>query len=256
MEGYMKSVLIGILTYNHEKYVAECLQSALGQSYKCDVFVTDDASTDKTVEIIRRYLKDSPNMSYELHSENSGDERRGFHEIIKRAEDYDYVYFFSGDDILYDNSISILVDHAEKTSADWVYGGLDIIDPDGILVDRWTYDGFPESVPDAISYMWIHKSLGTTLGSLFSTKFLKDKKLSRFPNTTFSIDASTAIDWYTSWPNISRIKQQVVKYRWMHDGSRTAHLEHERSQMQKDLTEKMISVFGYNNIVALLHGEE
>lgn len=252
----MKSVLIGILTHNHEKYIAECLQSALTQDYKCDVFVTDDASTDRTQDIIHQYHSDFPNLQYKFHTDNSGNEMRGCNEIIERSGNYDYLLRFDGDDVLYENSINTFVKHAEANSADWVYGGLDIIDANGTVVNEWTLDGFPETVPSAIAYMWNNKSLGTTL-SFFSSKFLKGKRFSKFPNTTFAMDTSTAIDWYTSWPKIHRINQKLIKYRWMNGGSATSRLGDERSQMQKDLTEKMMSVFGYNNIVALLqHGGE
>lgn len=48
------SVCIG--TYNREQYISECLDSVYGQTYKnIEVVVVDDASTDRTVEIVRSY---------------------------------------------------------------------------------------------------------------------------------------------------------------------------------------------------------
>lgn len=249
----MKRVLIGIINCNFEKYIDECIQSALSQTYPCDILVTDDASNDRSREEIMKYQS---MVNIMFHLNNSGDELRAMEDIIWFSKDYDYIYMLSGDDVLYPNSIADLVDHAEKNDGDWVYGGLDIIEEDGTLVQQWTYYGFPESVNQAIAYMYTNLKLGTTLGSLFSSKFLKDKTMSRFPNTNFSLDASTAIDWYAAHPapNICRAKSQVLKYR-IHRESRSSTLGNERGQMQKDMAEKIFFVFGEKYLKECLEGK-
>ncbi|HMO50415.1 MAG TPA: glycosyltransferase [Kiritimatiellia bacterium] len=62
------SICIG--TYNREKYVRECLDSALRQTYpNIEVVVVDDASTDRTVEILREY---GDRITLILRDTNSG----------------------------------------------------------------------------------------------------------------------------------------------------------------------------------------
>jgi len=246
----MKKVIIGIMNYNFEKYINECIQSALSQTYLCDIFVTDDASSDRSREEIMKY-QSMVNMMF--HLSNSGDELRAIEDMIWFSQNYDYLYILSGDDVLYPDAIETLVKHAEEHNGDWTYGGLDLITPGGNTLGAWTYDGFPESVEEAIAYMWDRKGLCTTLGSLFSTKFIKDKKMSRFPNTNFSLDASTAIDWYTYGPKICRAKKQVLKYR-MHRMGRSYTLEPERIKMQQDLMDKLLRVFGQEYINNCLGG--
>lgn len=54
------SPLISIIipTYNEEANIAVCLQSLLSQSYKnVEIFIVDDGSTDKTIEIIDSFIK-------------------------------------------------------------------------------------------------------------------------------------------------------------------------------------------------------
>ena len=48
-------VSICCITYNHEKYIADALDSFLMQqvSFSYEIIVHDDASTDKTAKIIR-----------------------------------------------------------------------------------------------------------------------------------------------------------------------------------------------------------
>ena len=58
------TVSISCLTYNHENYIAEALESFLMQktNFIFEVLVHDDASTDRTADIIREYEKKYPEI--------------------------------------------------------------------------------------------------------------------------------------------------------------------------------------------------
>ena len=52
----MSLVTIGIPVYNEEKYLERTIQSAINQELKdIDIVISDNASTDKSVEIIKKY---------------------------------------------------------------------------------------------------------------------------------------------------------------------------------------------------------
>ena len=57
-------VSICCITYNHEKYIREALDSFLMQNtdFKYEIVIHDDASTDNTANIIREYEEKYPDI--------------------------------------------------------------------------------------------------------------------------------------------------------------------------------------------------
>lgn len=57
-------VSILCMVYNHEKYLDKCLESFVNQktNFKYEILVNDDASTDKSKEIIQKYKENYPNL--------------------------------------------------------------------------------------------------------------------------------------------------------------------------------------------------
>jgi glycosyltransferase involved in cell wall biosynthesis len=88
---------IGLPVYNGEKYLAESLDALLGQSYEdFELIISDNASTDGTADICRRYLKQDSRIRYIRQPRNIGcapnhnvlvEQARG--ELFKWASDDD-----------------------------------------------------------------------------------------------------------------------------------------------------------------------
>lgn len=57
-------VSVCCMTYNHEPYIRDCLEGFVKQktNFKYEVLIHDDASTDKTADIIREYEKKYPDI--------------------------------------------------------------------------------------------------------------------------------------------------------------------------------------------------
>ena len=62
-------VSIACLTYNHEKYIKDAIEGFLSQKTEFDyeILIHDDASTDRTADIIRRYEIKYPNKIYGIY---------------------------------------------------------------------------------------------------------------------------------------------------------------------------------------------
>ena len=51
---------IPMCAYNHEKYIAQAIESALAQDYpNLEIVISDNCSTDNTISIIKNYTYDS-----------------------------------------------------------------------------------------------------------------------------------------------------------------------------------------------------
>lgn len=99
MVGNIKvSVVIG--TYNHGRYIADCIQSVLNQTYKqFEIIVIDDGSTDNTADVVRPFLD---KITY-IHQKNSG--RAASRNAGIRQARYDWVAFLDADDLWDENKL-------------------------------------------------------------------------------------------------------------------------------------------------------
>ena len=57
-------ISISCVTYNHEKYISEAVDSFLMQEteYAFEVVIGEDCSTDKTLEIVKKYKEQYPRI--------------------------------------------------------------------------------------------------------------------------------------------------------------------------------------------------
>ncbi|OUO38217.1 glycosyltransferase [Flavonifractor sp. An306] len=98
-EPVVVDVSVIMLTYNHERYLRQAIDSILSQEteYSIEILVGDDASTDDTQDIIREYAERYPAIIRPvLHTENVGASRNAW-ELFKKARGR-YIANLEGDD--------------------------------------------------------------------------------------------------------------------------------------------------------------
>ena len=67
----MTTISVVIPSYNHEKYIAEAIQSVLDQTYQdFEIVITDDGSSDNSVKLIKEFT--DPRIKLFIFSENKG----------------------------------------------------------------------------------------------------------------------------------------------------------------------------------------
>lgn len=120
------AISIIIPMYNIEKYIGECLESILAQTFKdYEVIVVDDCSTDNSAAIVESYIPkfrregvDRLNLlKLKVNSDGAGKPRNmGLSFAVG-----DYIFFMDGDDAMIKDALEKLHTTAEKFNADVVH---------------------------------------------------------------------------------------------------------------------------------------
>jgi len=117
MESENPLFSIIVVTYNSSNYVLETLESAKVQTYRnIELIVTDDCSTDNTVEICRNWINENKKrfvrtelITVEKNTGISPNVNRGF-----KAAKGEWVKPIAGDDILNPECISTFIQYSSK----------------------------------------------------------------------------------------------------------------------------------------------
>ncbi|MDR0891934.1 MAG: glycosyltransferase [Mediterranea sp.] len=123
-------ISVVIAAYNVQKYLADCLDSVLEQSYaRLEIIVVNDASTDGTLALIERYCDMDTRVSLCDKPVNEGlplARKSG----MERASGM-YIQYLDGDDTLLPGAIERLVSRAVQTEADMVMAPFLFVYEDG-----------------------------------------------------------------------------------------------------------------------------
>jgi glycosyltransferase involved in cell wall biosynthesis len=122
----MNKPLVSIIspTYNHEKYIADCIQSVFSQTYEnWEMIIVDDGSTDQTYEKAKVFADNDPRVKV-FTQQNVG--------IFRLAETYNfalsvargkYIAILEGDDVWMPEKLSLQVEALENNeNAVFCYG--------------------------------------------------------------------------------------------------------------------------------------
>ncbi|HGY1052290.1 glycosyltransferase family 2 protein [Aeromonas veronii] len=116
------SQLVSIImpSYNSADTIARSIQSVQKQDYThWELLITDDCSTDSTVEIVRQFVSQDQRISLEVNSVNSG---AGFsrNQSINRSAGK-YIAFLDADDLWLPSKLTTQVLYMEQTGAVFSY---------------------------------------------------------------------------------------------------------------------------------------
>ena len=112
MQYQSDRVSIIIISYNHEQFIEDAIESILCQTYKhIELIIVDNNSSDTTPEILKQY-KDVDNIKVIFLESNTGI-TGGINEGLKYASG-EFVSFFASDDIMISNRIELQVNSLKK----------------------------------------------------------------------------------------------------------------------------------------------
>jgi len=117
-------------TYNHERFIAQCIESVLAQSYPYwEQIIIDDGSTDRTSEIVARYRDDR--ITY-TRQENRGiwQLSRIYNDALMRSKGQ-YIAILEGDDFWPPHKLERQMKAFEESNADISWGRGALTDSNG-----------------------------------------------------------------------------------------------------------------------------
>lgn len=125
-------VTIGIPVYNVGRFIGLSLKSVLQQSYtNFELIITDDGSTDNTVEVIRSF--NDPRITLIVDGENHGISYR-LNQQIDLAKGK-YFVRMDGDDLMFPDRVEKQVNYLEEhPDVDVVGAGAVVIDDDNNII--------------------------------------------------------------------------------------------------------------------------
>lgn len=135
------SISVVIITYNHVKFIRECIESVLSQTLKpYEIIICDDCSTDGTWDIVSEYARRYPNIIKAYCQErNVGPYNNA--DFGRRMVKGEFICFIEGDDRWLPRKLEAELEALKRfPGAQVAYSNVYLIDEEGRRIQVW-YDG-------------------------------------------------------------------------------------------------------------------
>ena len=211
-----REVLVSIVVpvYKTEKYLADCMQSILGQDYpELEILLIDDGSPDNCPALCEGYAAAHGNVSV-IHQKNKGlglSRNTGMD-----AAHGKYIFFIDSDDCLDGAAaIRLLVEKAEEEQADITVGCYRRFGESGFRqVNRHHLHGgeYTRTVDFRFKGFYMYGHLAHNWGQLYRKEFLDahDLRCRAYP---FTQDKAHNMDCYVYHPRYAFIEDSIYLYR-------------------------------------------
>lgn len=215
-------VSVAMATYNGEKYIKEQINSILVNLKENDeLIISDDGSTDKTVDIIKKYQNKDKRINL-INGPRLG-VKQNFANAIKESKGK-YIFLSDQDDVWEKNKIKKVLKIFKKEKCQVVIHDADIVDSNLKTTGQSFFD-FRNSGKGIIKNIWKNTYIGCCMA--FDSE-LKDKILP-IPNN---------IEMHDQWIGLLGekygksifLKDSLIKYR-RHDNNVSSMKHHKLIKM-------------------------
>ncbi len=187
----MPKISIIIPVYNASKYIKECLDSILKQSFSdFEIICVDDDSQDNSLSVLLSYaVQDNRIKVYkQKHSRQGAARNLGLKEATG-----EYIYFVDADDWLDSDALNILYQKARISGADIVLTGTKLYSEQGEYLQRdWcNYEGWSD-LKNGIPSKDFFKTMAPVCSRLHKAEFIKKHNL-KFVENCFYEDNSWGV---------------------------------------------------------------
>lgn len=198
------SVIIPV--YNAEKYINECIDSILSQSFReYELILVDDGSTDKSLTVCQKYANNDFRIKV-FHQENAGVSRarnKGI-EIATGS----YVLFADADDYYLPDAFQIFMTYLKRSNADAIVSdAIKVGKVDGGRFIGKDYDEFFNDNPI------IHIPRHALWGYLLNKEIIDNFNIRFVEGLAYSEDSIFLMNYLLKCKTLQTISQPLYAYR-------------------------------------------
>ena len=234
MQNKMVSIILPV--FNAERFLSQCLDSILRQTYQdWELIAVDDGSKDGSIEILKSYEK-RDNRIHIISKENEGVSIA--RNVALEQTHGDYIYFVDSDDIVMPEALMILVKAMDSNKATFVKSDFLPIDEQGkqVFINkkqviRRRYDGKVMDSENFFKKILMKESFLWTC--LFRKDIIVKNHIQFIPHCRLMEDAAFVVD-YLLYSDRDVYKDACIYGYRKYEGTASA--------VNKDYTEDMMLI--------------
>lgn len=249
-------VTIGIPVFNSENYIRRALGSILAQTYpSIEFLLIDDAGSDGSLDIIQEIQQThhrGNDMRIIFHNSNMG-VSASRNQIIDEAKG-EYLYFMDSDDVIAEDTISLLMQNVHKYDAEIVFGSYEKIETSGER-NVYQYPFMQLLEKDALANFAYRKYAGIQASAcnyLVKTSLLRDNHL-RFIDSNYWEDLVFTFDLVTF---ISRaVLLPDITYSYLCRENSLSHYQQRKNISKKEIMKNVHAIEHLKKTSSMLYNK-
>jgi len=237
----MKIIKVSIIipVYNAEKYLEECIDSALNQTYpNIEIIAVYDGFPDKSLDILQKYSK-----KIKIISKKSGNAAAAYNAGIKEASG-EWIKRLDVDDVLYPHAIEELILETKNLmdkKRTILYSNYDYIDSEGNDIDRVIEPNYNKLDPFDFNVILLDHYIGYGSTSLIHKSTIADYGM--FDETVIFEDYELWLRYCLLHNCRLRLVQKTLAKRRIHQGQitkvRTKVSLEQQDKIKKSVLDKL-----------------
>ena len=133
-------IAILLATYNGEKYIRDQIDSILYQSFSAfRLYISDDCSTDKTLDILNEYVKKDNRVHVVSQKENIG-HLKNFEYLLRNVKE-EIIFLSDQDDVWYNDKIEKTLNFYNHNNVSLVHTDLEVVDQSFKTINKSMFKG-------------------------------------------------------------------------------------------------------------------
>lgn len=235
-------ISVVIPVYNVEKYIRECIESIINQTFKdIEIIVVNDGSKDNSIKIVEEYLSDKRIKI--INKENGGaSSARNIGMKIAKGE---YIYFIDSDDFIEKDVLEVLYKNLESEKLDIIFSNFSFYN-DKTKKEKKSKFNFPfkENINKGYYFLYNGEEINVW-NRLYRKEFFKKYNF-EFIEKIIHEDQDFGFKTILLAENIKYIENYGYKYRVEREGSIMSSQKKEKSLKSVQILKKELKNFFSN----------